>query len=113
MIETVKLSTKIYITTPQSFIKSEYLSIERPKNIHGEPIIWKWGPQSLQNEGTALAFIAKHTTITVTKVLFCGKDEQGVMYLEVERKGGILCDTVEEECRMIPGEGQHATSGQC
>jgi len=113
VIETVKLSTKIYITTPQSFSKSEYLPSERPENIHGEPIVWKWGPQRLQNEGTALAFIEKHTTIPVPKVLFCGKDERGVMYLEVERKGGILCDTVGEECRMTPGEGQHATSEQC
>ena len=113
MNETVKLSTKIYITTPQSFIKSEYLPSERPKNIHGDPIIWKWGSQRLRNEGAALDFIAKNTTIPVPQVLYCGEDDRGVTYLEVERKDGILYDTVGEECRMTPGEGSHASSGRC
>jgi len=53
MTETVKLSTKIYTTTSHSFIKSEYLPTGQPKNIHGEPIIWKWDRQRLQSEGMA------------------------------------------------------------
>lgn len=113
MTETIKLTTKIYTTTQHSFIKSEYTPSERPKNIHGNPIIWKWGAQRLQNEGTALALVAKHTTIPVPGVLFCGQDERGVTRLEVERKDGLLCDTVGEECRMTPGRDDHSAHGRC
>jgi hypothetical protein len=113
MTETIKLATKIYITTQHSFIKSEYAPSELPKNIHGNPVIWKWGAQHLQNEGTALALVAKLTTIPVPRVLFCGQDERGVMRLEVERKDGLLCDTVGEECRMTPDWGGHSARGRC
>ena len=54
-----------------------------------QPIIWKWSAERLRNAGDALALVAKYTDIPVPKVHYCGKDENDIMYLEVERTDGL------------------------
>jgi len=103
---------KIYTKTSTSFIKSEYATSERPMNRAGKPIIWKWGAERLTNEGAALELLAKFTTIPVPRVISCGKDERGVMHLEVERKDGITAEAAGKHCRM-PSEPSHTTTGSC
>jgi tRNA A-37 threonylcarbamoyl transferase component Bud32 len=107
-----KLATKIYITTPHSFIKKEYAPHERRKNLSGKPIIWKWGAERLRNEAAGIALVAERTTIPVPRVLYCGTDENDVMYLEVERVEGIVCEDVGEKCRM-PLDRAHTVHGRC
>jgi hypothetical protein len=108
-----RLLFKTYTWTEHSFIKSEHAPSERPNDIYGKPIIWKWGAQRLLNEAAALELIATNTTIPVPKVLSCKKDDRGVMRLEMERKSGIVCKDVGQECRMTPGQDDHADHGFC
>ncbi|CCF32033.1 hypothetical protein CH063_04497 [Colletotrichum higginsianum] len=109
--EIVKLATKIYITTPSTFTKKEYAPAERPTDIQGKPIVWKWASERLQNEGMALALIKDHTTIPVPRVIQCGPDSDGAMCLEVQYIDGIPCDVAGEKCRM-PLDQAH-TTGHC
>ncbi|KAK1951994.1 hypothetical protein LY78DRAFT_731585, partial [Colletotrichum sublineola] len=104
------LATKRYIITSRSFTKKEYTPSERQTNLKGEPIIWTWGPERLQNEASALAFIRERTTIPVPRVLYCGKDSDGAMCLEVEYIHGITCDDIGETCRMPQA---HDSAGKC
>ncbi|KAK1975594.1 kinase-like domain-containing protein [Colletotrichum cereale] len=108
----IRLATKIYVTTPDTFTKKEYPPPERPKNQLGNPIIWKLGTERLRNEGSALKYVNEHTTIPVPQVLHCGPDGDGVMSLTVEFVDGILCEDVGDCCRMPP-EKAHNTEGKC
>jgi len=94
MNKVIKLNIKIYEWTNKSFIKREVPPSERKKNIYGEEIIWKWGPERLMNEGTALELLARCTSIPVPRVIWYGKDCNGLVRLEVERVDGLECGDV-------------------
>lgn len=104
------LATKRYIIKSNSFTKKEYTPSERQINFKGEPIVWRWGPERLQNEASALTIIREHTTIPVPRVLYCGKDDDGAMYVEVEYISGVTCDDIGEICRMPQ---VHTSTGRC
>ena len=89
-----------------------HIQHQRQTNNAGKPIIWKWGPQRLENEGTALLYLKKHTTIPIPRVIYCGQDQRGLVCLEVERKYGIAADTAGDQCRMPPGR-LHTSKGPC
>lgn len=112
MAEIIRLATKIYVKTSESFTKKEYLPSERPKNPNGEPIVWKLGAEHLRNEGFALSLVKENTTIPVPRVIQCGRDDDGVMCLTVEHVDGIVCEEVGQCCRMPP-EKAHNTGGAC
>lgn len=103
---------KTYLLTPTSFIKREIHHSQRKKNMKGEWMILPWQEERLQNEAAALALIAERTTIPVPRVLSCGRNEDGLAYLEMERLNGIPCYQVGNKCRM-PKDRAHNDSGQC
>ncbi|KAJ0158189.1 hypothetical protein CTA2_12127 [Colletotrichum tanaceti] len=107
-----RLTTKIYVTTPHSFTKKEYLPSDRPLNAFRKPIVWKLGTKRLRNEGAALRFVKDSTNIPVPQVLHCGLDDDGVMSLTVESVDGIVCENVGDSCRMPP-EKAHNTLSEC
>lgn len=112
MKKVITLNTKIYEWTNESFIKREVPPSERKKNIYGEEIIWKWGPERLMNEGAALELLAQRTTIPVPRVIWYGKDCNGLVRLEVGRIDGLECGDVEKKCRMPAGR-KHNDGGEC
>ncbi|KAK2051091.1 hypothetical protein LY76DRAFT_677272 [Colletotrichum caudatum] len=97
----LRLATKIYVTTPDSFTNKEYLPSERPKNQSGDLIVWKLGIERLRNEGSALEYVKEHTTIPVPQVLYCGPDGDGAMSLTVEFVDGIMCEEVKDCCQLV------------
>lgn len=112
MTEITRLSTKIYILSEKTFTKKEYAESERPKDLRGDPIIWKHGRLRLQNEFNALRLVGDKTTIAVPKAINFGEDESGAAFLEVERINGIDLISVGDKCRM-PSSKAHVVHGKC
>ncbi|KAK2030352.1 hypothetical protein LX32DRAFT_586938, partial [Colletotrichum zoysiae] len=54
--------------------------------------------------------IRERTTIPVPKVLYCGKEGNGAMCVEVEYIHAIPCDDIGETCRMPQ---THTSTGRC
>jgi len=112
MAQVIRLGTKTYTVTEQTFIKSEYAASERPKNVCGEPIVWKWGTQRLKNEHAALLLVAARTSIPVPEVVRLGEHANGALFLETERVYGIEASEVRNKCRAPPGH-EHVAFGEC
>jgi hypothetical protein len=112
MSKITQLATKIYEWTDTTFTKREYAESDRQRDVHGKPIIWKFGPRRLENEYNALKLIAVKTTIPVPEVVKFGEDDNGAMFLAVQRIDGIEYAVAGDECRM-PVEKRHVAGGPC
>ena len=66
-------------------------------NMYGQDVSKKWAQERIQNEATALQFIAAYTTIPVPKLLETGIGEDGP-YLTVQRVEGIPLIDIAKEC---------------
>jgi len=113
MSDTVLKLHIAYTVIPTTFIKRDLRPSERgisPKT--GQLITRPWVEERLHNKAAALKLISDRTTIPVPKLIACGKDDEGLAYLEIERIFGIVGQDVGKECHM-PEEQVYNNGGPC
>ncbi|KAL8701651.1 MAG: hypothetical protein Q9201_004783 [Fulgogasparrea decipioides] len=71
-----------------------------------------WKTERIVNEARALKLLAEQTRIPIPRLIQCGQNPDGSMFLEMSREDGIPLSEVDEECRK-PGGVRHNSGGKC
>jgi hypothetical protein len=88
--ETSRSEDKTYNFTSTTFIKRE-IPLHKRRHYQGKPVIIPFLPERFQNEAAALQLIRERTSIPVPELIGWGRDENGLLYLEILLTLWIIC----------------------
>lgn len=105
---------KTYNYTSTSFIKREIPLGERQKGPDGQPIDNPLLESLFLNEAVAYQLLWEKTKILVPKLLSCGRDGHGQLYLETELvRGAAQASEAAKFCSRPSPHGISMTSNRC